>query len=170
MIFFGLGSNLSSSFGNRFENINKAILLLKENKIYIQKKSHFYESLAIHNSADPKFINCVISVKTNLSLKNIFSVILKVEKILERTRNRKNDPRTCDIDIIDYRGKVLNLFFENKNLIIPHPRLTYRNFVLLPLYEIFPNWIHPTTGDNVKNLIKKLNNYDKKSIFKINPD
>ena len=170
MILLGLGSNLPSSFGDRFENINKAILFLKENKIYTQKKSHFYESLAIHNRSDPKFINLVISVRTNLSLKKIFSVILKIEKTLERTRNKINDPRTCDIDIIDYKGKVLNLAFANKNLIIPHPRLTDRNFVLFPLRQIFPNWIHPATGDSVKKLIKKLSNFDKKSIFKINPD
>ena len=104
MIFLGIGSNLSSSFGDRFENINLAISHLKGYGIQIIKKSNFYETYSYPNKENPKFINIVISVKTHLSPVDLMSVLLFIEEKLERKMNKKNDSRTCDIDIIDYNN------------------------------------------------------------------
>ena len=167
MIILALGSNLSSSFGNRFENINLALLHLEGYGIQIIKKSNFYETYSYPNKEDPKFINIVISVKTHLSPVDLMSVLLFIEKKLERKRNKKNYPRTCDIDIIDYNNQVLDFKYKNLNLSVPHKNLIFRNFVLLPLQEISSEWKHPITKENISALINKLPEEDKKSILKI---
>ena len=168
MIFLGLGSNLSSSFGDRFENIDLAISYLEGYKIIIKKKSSYYESLSYPNKANPKFINIVAEVETHLPLEDLTSVLIFVEEKLERKRNKKNEPRTCDIDIIDYNGKIINFKYKGSDFTIPHKKLIYRNFVLFPLQEILPEWRHPLTKDHISVLIEMLSNEDKKSILKIN--
>ena len=167
MIFLALGSNLSSSFGDRFTNINLAISYLEGYGIQIINKSNFYETYSYPNKENPKFINIVISVKTHLSLEDLMSVLLFIEEKLERKRNKKNDPRTCDIDIIDYNNQVLDFKYKNLNLTVPHKKLIFRNFVLFPLQEISPEWKHPITKEKVSTLIDKLPEDDKKSILKI---
>ena len=95
--------------------------------------------------------------------------LLSVEEKLGRKRFKKNDPRTCDIDIIDFHGKIINKKIDNFELNIPHQKMTQRNFVLYPLKEIYPDWKHPKTrllGLLIKNLktpnneITKLNQND----------
>ena len=168
MIILGLGSNLSSSFGDRFNNINLAMAYLESYDIKIHKKSSFYETLSYPNQKNPKFINIVILVKTHLSPVDLMSVLIFIEEKLERKRAKKNDPRTCDIDIIDYNSQIVDFKYKNLNLTIPHEKLVYRNFVLIPLHEILPEWQHPETKDSIDVLINKLSNEDKNSILKIN--
>ena len=108
MFFLGLGSNLSSSFGDRFENLNLAVSYLETYYIKINKRSNFYETPSYPDIKNPKFINLVVEVSTNLSLEDLVSVLIFVEEKLERKRIKKNEPRTCDIDIIDYNGKVMD--------------------------------------------------------------
>ena len=158
MIYLGIGSNLPSSFGNKFDNINLSISLLKKNNIEILKKSSFYESLAFPNKNDPKFINIVVQVKTLLDPKDLMITLFKIEEILERKRLKKNEPRTCDIDIIDYKRKIVNLEFNNQLLQIPHSSMTQRNFVLFPLKEVCPNWSHPLSNISIDSLITNLKN------------
>ena len=167
MIFLALGSNLTSSFGDRFENINLSISYLEGYKIQIIKKSNFYETYSYPNKENPKFINIVISIETHLSPIDLMSVLLFIEGKLERKRNKKNDPRTCDIDIIDYNNQVLDFKYKNLNLAVPHKELIFRNFVLLPLQEISPEWKHPVTKENISTIIDKLPEENKKSILKI---
>ena len=153
MIYIGIGSNLPSSFGNRFKNINLAISFLQEKKIKLIKKSSFYETFSYPNKKDPKFINTVVSVESNLSPNDLMSTLIGIEEKLERKRKKKNDPRTCDLDIIDYKEKVMNFKFSNLELTLPHKELINRNFVLYPLREISPNWTHPVTKKNIDLLI-----------------
>ena len=167
MIFLGIGSNLSSSHGDRFVNINLAISHLESYGIRIIKKSNFYETNSYPNKENPKYINFVISIKTNLSPVDLMSVLLSIEEKLERKRNKKNDPRTCDIDIIDYNKQILDFQYRNLNLSVPHKKLIFRNFVLVPLQEISYKWKHPITKENISSMIDKLPEEDKKSILKI---
>ena len=167
MIFLGIGSNLSSRFGDRFDNINLALTHLNNHDIQIIKKSSFFETPAYPNKTDPKFINIVISIKTRLSPIDLMSVSIIIEEKLERKRNKKNDPRTCDIDIIDYNNKILNLKYKDMNFELPHRKLIYRNFVLFPLQEISSEWKHPKTNEVISNLIMNLSEEDKKSILKV---
>jgi len=167
LVFLGIGSNLNSIFGDRIKNIDLAINYIEKYKIKILKKSSFYETPSYPNKKNPKFINVVISVSTNLSPSNLMNKFLKIEEKIERKRLNKNDPRTCDIDIIDYKKIVKTIKFDNFYLKLPHERLNYRNFVLYPLSEIEPNWLHPETGENIDLLIKKLSTEDKKAVLKI---
>ena len=79
----------------------------------------------------------------------------------------KNEPRTCDIDIIDYNSKIIDFKYKNLDFSVPHINLAYRNFVLIPLKEISPEWIHPKTKEPIDLLIDKLSQADKKSILKV---
>ena len=167
MIFLGIGSNLPSSFGDRFENINLAISYLETNGIKVIKKSSFYETFSYPDKKNPKFINIVVSVKTNLPPIDLMSILIFIEEKIERKRNKKNDPRTCDIDIIDYNNQILTFQYNNLNLEIPHKKLSSRNFVLFPLNEIYPEWKHPKTREIIGTLIQKLSEENKKSILKI---
>ena len=167
MIFLSLGSNLSSKLGNRFDNLDFSLLLLENYGISIIKKSNFYETPSYPNNKNPKFINLIVSVKTNLPPIDLLSVLLFVEEKIERKRDIKNQPRTCDVDIIDYNGKIYDLNYKNFNLLIPHKEMNSRNFVLFPLKEIEPNWKHPKTKESIDTLIEKLSLEDRKSILKV---
>ena len=167
MIFLGIGSNLSSRFGDRFKNIDLAVSTFNGYGIQIKKRSGYYESLSYPNKENPKFINIVIEVETHLSPEDLASVMIFIEKKLDRRRTKKNEPRTCDIDIIDYNNQIINFKYKNLDFTVPHKKLIYRNFVLFPLQEISPGWTHPKTNELISILIEKLPKDDKNSILKI---
>ena len=167
MIFLGLGSNLSSKYGDRFANINLAIASLESYGIKVIKRSSFYKSPSYPDKENPEFINVVILVETYLPPVDLMSVLTFIEEKLERKRIKKNDPRTCDIDIIDYNSQILNLKYNNLDFTVPHKELASRNFVLFPLSEISPMWKHPKTKKTINNLIQKLDEEEKNSILKI---
>jgi len=167
MIILSLGSNLKSKYGNRFDNIHMGLALLKINKIFISKISSFYETPSYPNKKKPRYINMVISAKTNLSPKKLMFKIFSIEKNLGRFRKKKNEPRIIDIDIIDYNSKIFNFTDKDLKLKIPHIDVSKRNFVLYPLKEIIPKWKHPKNNEIITNLINKLSDIDRKSILKI---
>ena len=167
MTVLALGSNLSSSFGDRFQNIHIAILYLESYGIKVKKKSSFYESPSYPNKEDPMFVNVVVEVSTYLSAIDLASVVIFIEEKLERKRGKKNEPRTCDIDIIDYNGEIIDFKYKGMDFTVPHTKLISRNFVLFPLQEISSEWKHPITKENVSTLIDRLSEEDKKSILKI---
>jgi len=162
-VYLGIGSNL----GNRKKNIEKAKYLLTKNPVKIVKSSSIYETYSWPNKKHPKFYNIVIKIITELKPINLFFLIKDIEKKLGRKKSKVNAPRTCDIDIIDYKGKTINFKYRNSTFIVPHEKLTYRNFVLYPLHEIAPNWCHPKTKEKIGSLIEKLPEEDRKSILKI---
>jgi len=167
MILLGIGSNLSSRFGNRFENIDLALSFLQSYHIKLLKKSSFYETPSYPDSKDPKFINIVVEMSTYLPPEDLASVLLYIEEKLERKRNKKNEPRTCDIDILDYKGEIMDFNYKNLIFNVPHTKLIYRNFVLIPLKEILPNWLHPKSKEKISTLVAKLSEEDRKSILKV---
>ena len=156
--YLAIGSNL----GNKFANIEKTKFELKKNNIEIIKNSSNFESESWPNRSNPNFINIVIKIKTYLSAIELLKLCSSIEKKLGRKKSKKNAPRTCDIDIIDFEQKILNL--KNKELILPHPRMHKRNFVLLPLFEINKSWKHPKTKIGIANLINSLPIKDLRSI------
>ncbi len=168
MILLGLGSNLSSSFGDRFENIDMAVSALEGYGLQVKKRSSYYESHSYPNKKNPKFINITIGIDTHLPPEDLASVLIFIEESLERKRDKKNDPRTCDIDIIDYNGQVIDFTYKNLTFSVPHTKLIHRSFVLYPLQEILPDWKHPKTNELVGHLIEKLPREDKNSILKVN--
>ena len=154
---------IGSSLGNKERNISLAKYKLQSNCIKLIKSSSNYETLSWPNKKNPKFINIVIKITTTLSPILLMQKCLNVENDLGRTRVKKNEPRVCDIDIIDYDQKIMKST-KNSNLILPHPEMHKRNFVLLPLYEITKSWIHPVKKKKINNLIKLLDIEDLRTI------
>ena len=149
-IYLAIGSNL----GNRTQNIEKAKFQLLQSDLVINKSSSNYESLSWPNPSNPKFINAIVEIHTKVSPLKLLYICNSIERKLGRKKTRKNDPRPCDIDIIDYKQKLLNL--DNDKLITPHPRMISRNFVLLPLFEVNKSWKHPKSAKNIVNLLKDM--------------
>ncbi|MDC0619638.1 2-amino-4-hydroxy-6-hydroxymethyldihydropteridine diphosphokinase [Candidatus Pelagibacter ubique] len=159
--YLAIGSNL----GNKITNIHIALSELKKNKIKIKKVSSHYLSKSWPNPLMPSFINIVIEIETILTPLELLKICNDIELKLGRVRLKKNAPRTCDIDIIDYDKKILNI--NSDKLIIPHPEMAKRNFVLLPLFEINRSWKHPESKINIVNLINSLSIKDLRSIKQI---
>jgi 2-amino-4-hydroxy-6-hydroxymethyldihydropteridine diphosphokinase len=159
--YLAIGSNL----GNKINNINLAKFELEKNRIKIVKTSSYYLSNSWPDPLLPKYINVVIKVKTALNPLELLKYCKLIEKKLGRSKTKKNAPRTCDIDIIDYDKKVLN--FIEENLFIPHPRMKMRSFVLLPLFEIDKKWKDPKSGKNIVNLVYSLSVKNLRSIKQI---
>ncbi len=159
--YLAIGSNV----GNRKNYINKAKYYLNKLPIIIIKTSKIYETPSWPNNKDPKFYNIVVKIKTSLKLNKLFIQIKKIEKKFGRKfKAKKNSPRTCDIDIIDFNGKASKLEINKNKLIVPHPRMIKRNFVLIPLFEIDKNWIHPQKKTKIIDLIDKLEGISFRSI------
>ena len=152
MIYLNIGSNLPLEEGGRETNILKAINHLKKLNLNLIKISSFYETPSYPNNSDPKFINLCVKFESNLKAIELLNEIKKIEKKLGRIRIKKNEPRTCDIDIIDFNGKII----KNDALETPHPRLHLRNFVIYPLKEIEPNWFHPIYNKNIDSFFQEL--------------
>jgi 2-amino-4-hydroxy-6-hydroxymethyldihydropteridine diphosphokinase len=164
MILLSLGSNLPSKFGDSKKTLLKCYNFFNNDHTKILKKSSFYESLAIPNKSDPKFINSVISIQTKFSPEELMKYILNIEEKFDRKREQMNAPRTCDIDIVDFNSEVINIFNKNISLQIPHPRLEQRSFVLYPIKEIDKNWKSPLSGKKIDQLIENLDSETKKNI------
>jgi len=161
LIYLAVGSNL----GNKIHNIEKTKSELQLHEIKIIKCSSYFETESWPDRTNPKFNNIVIEATTNLSPLKLLSICKLIERKLGRKKGKKNSPRLCDIDIIDYDHKILNL--NDKNLVLPHPKMAYRNFVLFPLFEINKCWKHPKSGKNIVNLINVLPIKDLRSIKQI---
>ena len=150
--YLAFGSNL----GDRKKNLNKALKLLDKENIIIKKKSKLYTSKSWPNEKFPEFINFVIFIETSLNLKKLFLKIKNIESKVGRVKSKRNFPRVCDIDIIDFNGRIIKKKVGNNEINIPHERMHSRNFVLLPLFEINKDWFHPKLCKNIVFLLSNL--------------
>ena len=159
--YLAIGSNL----GNKIKNIEITKFELEQHKIKILKSSSNFSSKSWPDPLMPSYINIVIKVETILSPLDLLKTCNLIELKLGRVRIKKNSPRTCDIDIIDYNQEILNK--KSSKLVLPHPRMSKRNFVLLPLFEVDKSWKHPKFMINIVNLINSLPIKDLRSIKQI---
>ena len=160
LIYLSLGSNI----GNRVNSLENAKFLLNSNNVNITKTSSYYETKSWPNDKFPKYLNIVIEANTNLDVNSLYILIKIIEKKLGRKKTKKNYPRPCDIDILDYNGKVQSINLNDEKIKIPHANLHKRNFVLIPLLEISKNWIHPSYNQNIAKLLSNINNNDLRTI------
>ena len=162
-----LGSNLC----NRKENIENCLRRLNKTKnINIIGISSLYETSPMYNSDQKDFINCVIEVETSLRPLELLEYTQLVETKMGRTTKLvRNQPRKIDVDILTYSSKIVN----QQNLEVPHPRISERKFVLIPLFELKGNIAIPGYAEKIEDLIKDLSkNSDKirKCNYKINEE
>tara|TARA_B100001142_G_scaffold329307_1_gene392152 strand:- start:6792 stop:7343 length:552 start_codon:yes stop_codon:yes gene_type:complete len=173
-VYLSLGSNL----GNRKLNLSNAITHLSDSGIIIEswnddvqqskcissvyETEHWSENLNEENY--PNYFNIVCKVQTLLDPNTLLKKIKSIEKKMGRNlKNTKNSPRQIDIDILFFDDIVM----DEKNLIIPHPRLIFRAFVLIPLFEIAPDFVHPIKQNSVNELLEKISFSEKSSVRKI---
>ncbi len=159
-VYLSIGSNL----GNRLHYLEKSKYLLETQDIKIIKTSSYYETDSWPNPSFPKFINAVLLIKTKLNQLELFKMTKSIEKKLGRKVAPQNYPRNCDIDIIDFSGKIIKSKKDTINLEIPHPRMHNRNFVLMPLFEISKNWSHPKLKKSIVKLLSSLKKNNLRSI------
>jgi len=157
VVYLGLGSNL----GDRQANLDKALDLLSQRLGEI-KISSVYDTEPIGNVNQPRFLNMVCQAYTRLAPQELLALAKGIELKLGRALHKSNAPRPIDIDILFYGDQIV----ETPELVIPHPRLTERAFVLFPLAEIAPELVHPVSGKKVKELKEHLK--EKQGVFKWN--
>ena len=160
IVYLGVGSNL----GIRKENIEKAKFQLKKNNINLISVSKFYETPSWPNPKYPKYLNIIIKIACCHDPLSLLNICKKIEINLGRKKTKKNSPRICDIDIIDYNGMKINIISK---LNLPHEKMHKRNFVLIPLFEIEKNWKHPSKKLDIRTLISLLPMDDITSIKQI---
>lgn len=157
MIFVALGGNLPlQGIGGPRDVMTAAVQVIDTIDIMVAGRSPWYRTSPIPASDQPDFINGVISVETEFSAAALLARFHEIENAFERTRGEANAARTLDIDLLDYRGVVVGPSNVAGELILPHPRLQDRAFVLLPLRDLAPDWIDPRDGRSIDELIASL--------------
>lgn len=159
IVYLGLGSNLRlSSYRNTMKVIESFKKKIYKSGLRITSSSNYWLTYPIPFSNIPKFINCVVKCTIVSKKVNNPVILLEYLKTLEKEIGRKkknnNISRLIDIDILDFKGKVLN-----EGLILPHPRMHCRKFVLKPMKKIAPNWKHPVYQKNIDFLIAKIKSH-----------
>ena len=175
-----LGSNISLGSIQPLEIIKRAIVELSKTDIDVVSLSRFYETPAYPEGSGPNFINSVVKVKAKNSSQQLLQKLHEIEQRFNRQRISRWSARTLDLDLLALEGKVLpsrKIFLQwhdlpiseqkkkiPNELILPHPRIQDRAFVLSPLLDIEPNWTHPILKKTVSQLYDELSEQEKKNI------
>jgi len=139
---------LGSNMGNSQKQLSKAIILIEKKIGKITRQSGLYETAAWGNINQADFLNQVVVIETSLSAWQTMQTILSIEKKMGRLRTVKNAPRIIDIDILFFNKEII----QQDQLIVPHPQLQNRRFVLVPLNELSPNFRHPVLKRTIHQL------------------
>jgi 2-amino-4-hydroxy-6-hydroxymethyldihydropteridine diphosphokinase len=150
-IFIALGANIPSAAGSPEATLKAAIAALRARGVRVLEVSSFHRTPAWPDPSDPPFANAVARIETALQPVALLELLHEVETDFGRKRSAPNAPRTLDLDLIDYGGRI-----EGGRVQIPHPRMPVRRFVLEPLAEIAPDWVHPMTEMPIAALLAAL--------------
>ena len=162
-VFIGFGSNV----GDRADYCSRAVTLLSLlPHSELTGLSSLYETEPIPDGGDPGstwVLNGVVRLDTDVTPRSLLNVCREIESALGRDQEHRKGPRTMDLDILSYGTRTI----DDAGLVIPHPRLHRRRFVLVPLAEVEPTWVHPVLGRPVTELLQLLD--DPAQIRKLDP-
>lgn len=152
-VYVAFGTNM----GDKNKNIEKAIEMMRDRGLKVIKISQVYKTEPYGYTNQPEFLNGVLEASTYLDAVDVLKTLLEIEKDMGRVREFKWGPRIIDLDILFFNDDVI----DEKDLKVPHPDMQNREFVLKPLCEIAPDFIHPVLKKSVKNMLLELKLKDK---------
>ena len=150
--YLALGGNM----GDRSANLSRALALLPQHGVHVLEVSPVYETDPVGYADQPPFLNAACRVKTALSPRELLEAVKAVEAEVGRTPTFLNGPREIDVDIILFGDEIV----EEDDLVIPHPRMTGRAFVLVPLVDVAADAVHPALGVTVTELLTEVDGRD----------
>jgi 2-amino-4-hydroxy-6-hydroxymethyldihydropteridine diphosphokinase len=157
--FIALGANAVGAWGEPAETLMRALRELKASHIEISAASSIYQTAPIGGGRQLSYLNAVIATRSSNTPTQLLRLCKRLEKAAGRRLGRHWGPRPLDLDILDARGLVLGWPCTRRStgrLVVPHPEMAGRAFVLVPLSEIAPHWHHPALGQTVSQLLSRL--------------
>ncbi len=156
MILIAIGSNLPRPHGSPRANAEAALRALEQEGIRIVRRSRWFRTPPwpeTETARQPWYVNGVVAVETKLAPEELLAVLHRIEAAMGRRRaaDALNAARSLDLDLIDYNGGV-----RDNAPVLPHPRMESRAFVLRPLADVAPDWVHPVSGRSVTELLAAL--------------
>ena len=148
LIFVALGANLKGKFGSTEALLEAALERMDAVGLRVLARSTWWRSASWPDPSMPDYLNGVVIVETRLGPQRLLGVLREIEAAFGRERGQVNAPRTLDLDLIAYGRDTMAV----ADLVLPHPRAADRLFVMGPLAEIAPDWIHPTLGRTAADL------------------
>ena len=149
VILVGIGSNL----GNSVEICRAAVEILDAHEdVVVVRVSRWYQTAPVPISDQPWYVNGAAALETKLSANQLLKVLHSIEADAGRVRRERNEARVLDLDLLAYHNEVS----LSGDLLLPHPRIAERAFVLHPLMDIAPSWRHPVTGKTATAMLKEL--------------
>jgi len=158
-VFLGLGANIPGRWGTPQQTLLRALTALAERGLAPLARSRFYVTKPVGGGRQPDFLNAVIRAPAGLAPLALLRLAKSLERQAGRRPGRRAGPRPLDIDILDYGGRRLGRGGAKRQLgglILPHPELARRAFVLVPLAEIAPHWRHPVLGASATVLLRRF--------------
>ncbi|SHE91758.1 2-amino-4-hydroxy-6-hydroxymethyldihydropteridinediphosphokinase [Litoreibacter ascidiaceicola] len=175
-----LGSNATSSSGSPEFTLRDVKQAISCDSVNVLAESRFFRSPAFPVGSGPNYVNAAITLETSLSADALLAYLHRVEAVFGRVREARWAARTLDLDLLDYGGRILpdaatvthwvDLPLERQKkdapdrLILPHPRIQDRAFVLIPLADIAPDWVHPLSGRSLADMLSALPDAEKGTI------
>ena len=152
-LFIGLGANLTpDGYASAREGCVAAVSALADVGVRLSALSNWYESAPLPISDQPWYLNAVAEATTELDAASTLAALHDIERRFGRVRTERNAARVLDLDLLDFAGMVN----DANDLALPHPRLHERAFVLFPLGELCPDWVHPVSGIAIQDLIAMI--------------
>ena len=171
-VLVALGSNSSDNLAESLGIVERAIEILLSNSIKLSNKSQIYQTPAFPNGSGPDFINCVLAAESELSPEELLSEFHAIEAELGRVRGNRWEQRVIDIDLLSYEDLVkpnedavkgwIEMALSDQmertpeRLLLPHPRIQDRAFVLVPMRDVAPDWVHPILGKTTTEMCDAL--------------